>query len=422
MNPSVIGSVWAHRGSRLATLLAFAILAAAPNLGDAAAIQGRMFSDLYTYEQSESTHVRLYTGMRLNLTAWQDARGRLAEFSGYGRWTTDLKSKPSTGGQTYLYDSYFHLAGFPARSDVYIGRQFVYCGAGSAVVDGLRIKFAIIPWVQIDLFGGSSVSAMHPEKLQSLSEYGSFGGRASAKIGSGTRLGLNWLYRKTDGRLSTNRLALDIEHTIKRWQIFARGAFNVSWLRVAEALARISFQPGKWYGEAELCLREPSVPDASLFSILNVDLYRQIRLQMRRVIWRDMAVSVQTQNTFLGSEHAWTSRINLGNAFYSIGWHHQGGRGGDNDGIHGLATVKLTRRLDAYAAAHAGRYRVQPEQDGRSDAYASQIGLTCRPGWGLTGRIEAQVLRNAVSTSETRLYIHLAKEFSWRDSSREAAP
>ncbi len=94
--------------------------------GNASAIdfKGNLFTEFYGYKQLDSTHIRPYTGMRGDLGLWRNGN-RAFEINTYFRYTTDFKSKFVTDPQVFFYDAYIHLSNVPARSDLFIGRQFV---------------------------------------------------------------------------------------------------------------------------------------------------------------------------------------------------------------------------------------------------------------------------------------------------------
>ena len=69
-----------------------------------------------------------------------------------------------------------------------------------------------------------------------------------------------------------------------------------------------------------------------------------------------------------------------------------------------------------------GDQRVQELQESLSDSYAANAGLTFRPRMGYTIDVEAQYLRNAVSSSDVRLFFRVSKRFDVRRSPAGARP
>ncbi len=375
-------------------------------------LDGRLMSDLYVYEQGDKSHVRPYLSTRADLTAWRSIDRRSLTFHTYLRWSSDFSDKLATDPQTFVYHAYVRLAGIPKATDIYLGRQFVYCGVGSALLDGLRIRYQPFRTLNLDVFGGSSVSSEDPEQIRSFSDFRTLGGRAAFAPRPSVRLGLSWMLRKTDGQLSYNRLGLDGEKTFGQYRLFGRASYNLVGSRLAEILMRASYSHAGWYLCGEFDRREPSVAANSLFGILDFRDYKQARLDVQRTILRNLTVVSQMRVDFLTGEDSWRGSLGLRTSYAGISWHHQSGYGGDSDGMSGSVNLRLDPRWELFSTANLHRYKVQVEQKDRSDAYSTSLGLLWRPVRGLTARVEGQYLRNAVRGHDTRVLLRLTKDFS----------
>jgi hypothetical protein len=385
-------------------------------------LNGRLNSDLYTYEQNEQSHVRPYLGVRADLIGWRGPDNKSFSLHTYFRWRTDLSDKLATDPKMFVYHSYFRFAGIIKKTDLYLGRQFVYCSVGSALLDGVRIRLKPSAKLQLVLFGGSTVSSQDPEKLRSFSDFGSLGGRLAIRPRSSFGLGLNWMLRKRDGQVSYNRLGLDGEKTSGQFQLYARTSYNISSRRLAEILTRISYPHSGWYFSGEFDWHEPSVPENSLFSLIDFQYYREIRLDVQRTVLPNLTAVSQMEISLLEGEDSWRTTLGVRTSFYGISLHHKGGYGGDNDGVSGFMNLRLNRQWEVFASANLYRYRVQEEQEERSDSYASSLGLIRRFGRGVTVRGEVQYLRNAVQKDDLRFLIRLAKDFSFNSNSGKTKP
>jgi hypothetical protein len=385
-------------------------------------LNGRLSSDLYTYEQNGQSHVRPHLGVRTNLIGWRSPDSKSFSFHTYFRWRTDLSDKLATDPRMFVYHSYFRVSGVIKRTDLYLGRQFVYCGVGSALLDGARIRLKPSGKLQLDLFGGSTVASQDPEKIRSFSDFGSLGGRMAIRPCPSFGLGLNWMLGKRDGQVSYNRLGLDGEKTSGQFQLYGRTSYNVSARRLAEILTRISYPHRGWYFSGEFDWHEPSVPENSLFSLIDFQYYQEIRLNVQRSVLPNLTVVSQLELGLLEGEDSWRTTLGVRTSFYGISLHHKGGYGGDNDGVSGFLNLQLNRQWEIFATANLYRYRVQEEQEDRSESYASSLGLIRRFGRGVTARAEGQYLRNAVQKDDARFLIRLAKVFSFNSNSGKTKP
>ena len=401
-------------GNRLFLILfglAFITLPSLPGDVDAVELRGNLFGELYSFKEQDSTLLRPYAGLRSDLLLVHSGR-RTLDLTSSLRWTNNLRSSRSTVGTTNIYDLYFHLGGIPAHSDLYLGRQFVYNAAGSAVMDGARLRYQVTSAVNIEGLVGTSVNALNPTSIRSLSSYGVFGGRASWSDKSGTRVNLSWLDRLDGGHSAWNRAALDWDDRSTLWQSYIRVAYDLVNSRISELLSRVSYSPAQWYLSAEISRRAPSVSGTSLFIIIDSRQYRQVRLEARRTLWSDLALYAQLHGTLYSGETIWRVVVGVRGIRYNIGWTHQTGRDGDNNSVTGSLNFPLATYLEGYAGFNAGRYRVQTEQEGRSDAYTSQLGFTWHGLSGYSATLEGQYQRNAVEKSAGQFYLRLSKDFT----------
>ncbi|PKK85091.1 MAG: hypothetical protein CVT49_00690 [candidate division Zixibacteria bacterium HGW-Zixibacteria-1] len=379
----------------------------------AAELNGSLSSEMYFWEAGDSSHIRPYESIRADLIAWRPEPYRQLSFHTYLRWTTDLSDKFATDPQTYIYDSYLRLAGYPSGSNIYLGRQFVYSAAGSAFIDGLRFKYNVSRAFKFDMYGGSNVSGTEPEKVQSLSDNAVAGMRLSYILGRSNVFGLNWMMRRSDGSIAYHRVGFDLNSGGRAWNMYNRVSYNAANLRLAEFLSRVSWTRSKWYISGEFNWREPSVPGNTLFTLVEFNRYKQIRLELNRALWQHLRLVTRFNYDFFTEEDSWNASLGLNGGIWSLSWRHKTGYGGDNDGLVGFTNIRLYPTLELYASANFSRYRVQDMQEELSDSYMTTLGIQKNFGKSTTVRAEGQYLRNAVRNDDTRFYFRFVKGFSF---------
>jgi hypothetical protein len=330
------------------------------------------------------------------------------------RWTSDFADKLPSDPGLFVYDAFAHLSGVVPQTDLYAGRQLVYTGVGSALMDGGRIQFRRTGNLSFNVFGGSSVSSEDPETVRSLGDDLVAGAQLSARPDRSTRLGLSWMLRRRNGEQSFHRVGIDADRFMSSSEIYGRVSYNAVDHRLADILTRAVYRPGAWYFSGEYHWREPLVSSNSIFALVDFDRYQIGRIEARRRVWRQLSVLVHAQADLSGGDESWRTGIGFSTPFYALSWIHQTGYGGENDGVSGYVNRTLSDRWDCYASANLFRYRVQLEQTERSDAYASTIGLRWRPGWGMTILAEGQYLSNAVLKADRRFLLRISKDFSVR--------
>ena len=80
--------------------------------------------------------------------------------------------------------------------------------------------------------------------------------------------------------------------------------------------------------------------------------------------------------------------------------------------------MQIDNRWECYVTANLFQYRVQQEQEDRSDSYATTLGVRWRPVVGLSVRVEGQYLRNAVQKDDWRAFFRIAKNFAFKGDSK----
>jgi hypothetical protein len=383
-------------------------------------LNGRVTSSLYGYERADTTYWRSYVGFNSAAIVWRDSRDRSLGLHTNLRWTGDLATNEPGTPQTYVYDLYVKLSGYPAGSTICVGRQFAYNTLGSSLIDGLRTRVRIVKSVSLDCFGGVTVSHEEPEKIRSLSDYRMFGSRIEYLPSRMFQLGLNWLTQTSNGSTSRHRIGIDALREIRQIELYGRVSYDILGRDMAGALARVTTHPVKWYLSAEFDWRKPSVGGNTLFSLIEADAYKGIRIEVTRTLWRDLRVLSQLHQELLTGDDAWRSVIGLRTTNFMAGWRHLGGHGGESDGFQGQANVNVNQSLELYGSAFVSRYLIQPETPDKIDAYSSSAGLFWRPGRAMQIRVEGQYLRNAVDKSDFRLFVQVAKGFEIRTTKSEA--
>ncbi len=388
------------------------------HISQAVEFKGSFSSELFIFSQGAQSHLRPYESIRGSLSLYHGVGTRQLSFVTYTRWTTDLRDKQVSDPQFYFYDSYFKAADFVPNTRLYVGRQFVYSSVGSAQLDGIRLQVDPHRKIQIDLYGGSTVNRLDPERIRSLTDFGAIGGRVALTPRRHTLVGFNWQYRKYDGSVSYHRLGLDLRQSVRSWQLYTRIAYDMVGLQVADIMTRLAYTKGDWYLSGEFDLREPSVPSNSVFSIIDFNRYRQVRIDAQRMIIQGLFLTGEANVTFTDDDYSFGTRLGLRTAAYSVSWIHQDGYGGDNDGFSGYLNYRPTDRWTVFARAYLSKYRVQDEQIDRSEAYSTGLGLSRRFPHAWLVSAEWQYLRNAVRSNDNRLYFRLTKDLSLKADSK----
>ncbi|MBU0984708.1 MAG: hypothetical protein KKA42_12600 [candidate division Zixibacteria bacterium] len=385
-----------------------ALILAVPAQGTG--VSGRLTGDVYAYENPDGTHWQSFLGLQSRAIAWRGSGRQGISLNSYFRWTGDLAGNTPDQANWRVYHGYLRLDHLVPLTRIDVGRQFVYTSVGSAVLDGITANIRPFREMEIRLFGGSSVAGEHNDRLQSLSDAASFGGRVAYRPFSSLTVGGNWFRKKSDGLTAYHRVGLDLSHDGRRLATYGRVTYDIEQLLVTDVLARVSYRDRNWYWSSEFRTRQPSVEVSSIFSLIDAVRAKDLRLDFeRRVIGNIRAVG-QVFVDLLDDDHSWAASTGLRTTAFTVLWHHQTGYGGDSDGLRGNAHIALDTHWTGFASANLSTYRVQEAQEERSEAYAGGLGLQYRGGAMLI-RGEGQFLRNAVDESNFRALLSVTRYF-----------
>lgn len=203
-------------------------------------------------------------------------------------------------------------------------------------------------------------------------------------------------------------------HSISHFRYFGRAIYDMSNSKLGEFISRLLYMPDKWYVSAEFEYLEPIVSQTTLFSLIGYSSYRQSRFEVRRVVWRTVAVVGQVEHTVYTGDRSWRTCLSVTSGNSSIGWQHITGYAGDNDAFLGVINFEVMPKLEAYVVANAFRYRIDPEQVDLIHAYTATAGVRWRWTRGAEVGIEIQHLNNPARKNDNRLFLRVSKSFATR--------
>ncbi|PWB76252.1 hypothetical protein C3F09_00830 [candidate division GN15 bacterium] len=410
-------------GRWIACGLSLAVIASASHISarGTSKLTGSLSTDWYFLDDGTYSRVQSYNALRASLTIPSGPSQYLLVRTNL-RWRKDLDNSPAAVSQLYVYETYLQSSGLIKHTNIFVGRQFRFSNLGSALIDGGTLQIKLGRRFQFEAFGGSQVLSVKPDEIRSFSDLGMAGVRMSGRINDATYWGVDGLLRRYDGSTSYKAVGLDLAHSRRKLQAYAQATYDLANSRFATLRARISVSPNKWYASGEFVWREPYVRSNSLFSVVAFDRYRLARLGLRRVVHGSLAVDGSANVSFTGTITTLYSTLGVATGNWGLGWRHQKGRGASSDGAYGYANLDLTKQWSVFGNTDLSRYRVQELEESLMDSYAATAGICFRPGRDFTIRAEGQFLRNAINTSDWRLFLRVAKGFLIQPSPAGARP
>lgn len=382
-------------------------------------IKGNLSSDLYIWEDSSESHIRPYETLRASAILWRGIQQQQITFKTNLRWTTDLSDKFTTDPQLFVYETNLKISHLPRNLFVTLGRQFYYNNAGSRLIDGFKIKY-LYDNNQFEVFGGSSVNRLDPEKIRSFEKYlvaGFYGRRLFTEdvlfmerliIGGGMFTSYD------DDLLVQNKAALDFRFNVTSTRVYLRSSFDFINNKISELLGRVSQNSNNWYYSLEFRNRRPSVSNNSIFSIIDYKNYNQFRLEINRKLNNQFTLISGFNYTIYDDDNNLRAQLGLSQRYFSVSFFHQDGYGGEQNGLSGYAQYPLKYGVELFGSANLSRYKIQDEHDELINAYSTQVGLSKKFKNDWLVRAEWQLLNNAVNDYDSRFHFRVSKGFSFK--------
>ena len=372
---------------------------------------GRLGTEFYLYEQDTTSHAKFYQSLNLSKSLYKNNLKSIS-LKTYGRYRTDLSNQEQYVPQLYLYDAYLNFKNYLPDSKIKLGRQFVYSPVGSAILDGVSSDIFLMDKLQVKLSAGSYVDRATPDKLQNLSENLTSVSRIGYNFGK-FKSGLNYVYKKRYDDVESHKAGIDVSVYRSKYSAYARGTYDIYLNQLYELLLRTSLRVDKYYFSVEYLNRKPSVSPNSVFAIIDADEYRKIRVDLQRTLTKKLKLITEYQVSLFEDENISSGYAGVSHAHFSLMYNFQKGRGTNNSGFSGTVSHKFSKVYSVYGMMNLNKYKIQDEVEETSESYTTAFGIARPIGVTMYLRLEYQYLRNAVESSNQRVYLKFNKQFTW---------
>jgi hypothetical protein len=246
-----------------------------------------------------------------------------------------------------------------------------------------------------ETFGGVPVAS----RFRSRANDWIAGGRIAQTVASSATLGVSYVQRRDDGDIASEEVGGDLALYPVRWlDIAARGAYDLVWRGLADALVSAAVRSGDWRVELFASQRSPArlLPATSLFSVLG-DFPSE--MAGGTVRWRaaprlDLLASgaAQSVGAELGSNEWARASLRLddrGDANLGVEVRRQDVSTAQWTGVRAIASVPLG---SGFRYASEIEVAVPDQPDGRGAAWPwglLSLSWRSRAEWELAGAIEA---------------------------------
>ena len=368
-------------------------------------------TSFYLYEVDSTFHAKFYQSLKTSLVFSKDNLKKIS-FHSYGRWRNDFANQDANDPQVYLYDAYFKFSNYIAQTKIQTGRQFTFTPIGTALLDGIGLDSYITRKLQLKLAAGAYVDRAEPDKVRNFSENLTLLSRLTYNFDK-FKTGANYLYKKRDDKSDIHNAGIDFSINKSNYSFYTRGTYDIELLQFHEFLIRGSYQNKKTYFSSEFLHKKPSISSNSVFAIIDARDYKRIRFDFQYKLNPDYKIITEIRNSFYNDDNILGGYIGISASSYSLMYNFQTGQGTKNSGLSGTISHKINKLYSVYGSANLYKYKIQDEVDETSESYAAAFGFARPIGTALYLRVEYQYLRNAIESSNQRIYLKLNRQFKF---------
>jgi hypothetical protein len=418
-------------GSVVAGFLGLALQASAGTAGPS--LDGHLTTGCYVLQrvpgcEGETDHVRLYESLTLNARRVGNPRVSLHTQATYANDFGDgLTDDPRLWLSSAYLNWRFHT-GF-----VYAGRQFVWAGAASGRLDGLRLRAVREGWSVVDLFAGVRSGLDVRDGIDSWSDSHMVGGRWQWTHWRRTELAASFvqmsraprpyraagLYSEDDywlrhevSALRQRLVGLEVSQTVSpRLALQGRLDFDMpgKQVRLGEAVGR--WTAGRAQVSGEYTYRSPYIDANSIFSVIGGSADQEAAGRVYVGLGQGTGFFARVTHLFLDGDSGTRGTVGLRAGDGSIGLTAADGYGGDRWALTGSYAWRVHRALRLRLGSNYGSYRPIDTGGHREEALVGTVGATWRPRAALDLDAELQGLQNDKVDSDVRLMLRATYRF-----------
>jgi hypothetical protein len=408
-------------------------LALASDAGAAGpAVDGRLTTGFYILErdpgsEGETHHLRLYESLTLNARRVGSPRISLHTQMTYANDLGDGFTDDPRFWVSSAYLNWRHRFGF-----LHAGRQFVWGGAASGRLDGLRLRAVREGWSVVDLFAGVRSSLDLRDGLDSWSDSHMFGGRWQWTHWRRTELAASfvqmsrapkpyraagvyseddyWLHHEVSS-LRQRLVGLEASQTISpRMALQGRLDFDLpgKQVRLGELVGR--WTAGRAQVSGEYVYRSPYIDANSIFSVIGA-ANQEAAGRLYLGLGQGMGVFARVTHLFLDGDSGTRGTLGLRAGGGSIGLTAADGYGGDRWALTGFYAWRVHRTVRLRLGSNYGSYHPLGSDGDREDALVGTVGATWQPRAAFDLDAELQGLQNEMVDSDMRLMLRATYRF-----------
>jgi hypothetical protein len=400
---------------------------------------GRSSTSFYTWQAreavttagSQTTTMNEFTMARLYETVQVDVLTPRYAFDINGQVSKDFGTTIGTDPELRLSQLTFKARHLADVLDLSVGRQFVFAGVGSGLVDGGLMKLSLLEGrVGAQAFGGYSlIDTRTIDFKRSLGDNAFYGGQISAVPFPDVLVEFSYMRRlrnqdsfqltKFDSLFNPTTVTMffrpleeemagfDLRYDITtNTNVYMRTDYDMLYDRVnrVEATGRVGLVSSLSL-TADYLYRLPQLQYNSIFSVFNYNETSEVEGGLEYEFSPTARAYARYGYVKYSDDNSQRIRIGGTYQFVNVSYSNNFGVAGDFNGINVQAVYPTTNRMfiPSIGIGYA-KYKISPDAPSNT-VMNTNIGLTYRPAASMSADLQGQWIQNPVYNHDFRVFL-----------------
>lgn len=409
-----------------------------PALASAQLLTGRLTTSFYGFEGRDTAYAAA-TMLRAYQNVYVNAATEDYTFNMNAMASNDFGTAVETDPELRVNSFLLKVKGIGGLADITAGRQFVYAGVGSGLIDGLAgtARFMDRSLV-VTGYGGSNVIQSRDIRKSYIGNNGLFGGQVTYAPTEESQVGLSYMNKRwqrkpytalrmdslfnpyavvINSRPNEEELAsLDVEYAHgEAWSVQAKSDFDFNTEEISrlQTFGRVAVMDCISL-TGEYIFRQPRVAYNSIFSVFNVNSTKEVEGGLEYRPAPMASFYARFANVSYVDESS--QRLVVGGAydFLSATYTQNFGYAGELNGVSVQAVYPLMERTVTPMLAFGYATYKLSSADPSSTVINGTAGVVYRPMQTLSTDLQVQWLNNPQFKSDLRLFLKVNYWFNER--------
>ncbi len=365
-------------------------------------IRGQLHSTLYAFDTPQVEQANFYQGLQFRINNEKAP-------SSYFNTAFRVAKQGDSDWDDRIYNFYGNYGNTFDRFQVRVGRQFIYQGVVNGTLDGLGIKFRLVPKLTIRGFAGLEAPFTRDFRIVE-SDSNAFGAHLSYRAGKAVNLDISYFQRRRNEATVWNIVGTALNgNPWSDFHYYVDVRHNLESEQLQGLRFRLDYYFGAFGFSGEFNRQRPRIQQDSYFRIFQISEFSQFRGGVNYTLGQ-MQFGAQYLFTDFYIEQGNQLIVNAATEWGYLGLVFQNGYGGENIGVFGDVRYELLSNLTVKLFSSYYNYERQTT-DISEDATSFSAGFLYQPFQPLALQAEVQESINSTYDNDLRGLFRLIYSF-----------